>query len=150
MTLLLSDTFFDQCVHDQGIAIRREVDDLSPLEVPLGNNVPMHELKDPVPDAGLSLPAFNVVTGNYNPRTSLKPTLLEFSKIMRYVVKYIAVRPGPRLRILSVERSLLDDIQRGLAVRDAAWHNTKPGQKGPSETSWTCRSARGHGLRHTR
>eukprot|EP00873_Tetraselmis_striata_P021697 jgi/Tetstr1/441961/TSEL_030166.t1 len=47
------------------------------------------ELKDLVPDAELSLPAFNVVTGSYDPR-SLKSTLLEF-KTMRYGVKYIAV-----------------------------------------------------------
>eukprot|EP00873_Tetraselmis_striata_P019711 jgi/Tetstr1/439975/TSEL_003041.t1 len=28
------------------------------------------------------------------------------------------------------ERSMLGDIQRGLAIRDAAWHNTELGQKG--------------------
>eukprot|EP00873_Tetraselmis_striata_P027685 jgi/Tetstr1/447949/TSEL_035254.t1 len=49
--------------------------------MPLGNNVPMDELKDMVPDAELSLLAFNVVTGSYDPR-SLKSTLLEF-KTMR-------------------------------------------------------------------
>eukprot|EP00873_Tetraselmis_striata_P008688 jgi/Tetstr1/428952/TSEL_018927.t1 len=85
------------------------------------------ELKDLVPDAELSLPAFNVVTGSYDPR-SLKSTLLEF-KTMRYGVKYTLVT-----RVTAVdrfERSLLGDIQRGLAARDAAWHNTEPGQKGP-------------------
>eukprot|EP00873_Tetraselmis_striata_P010839 jgi/Tetstr1/431103/TSEL_020819.t1 len=87
-----------------------------------------HELReDLVPDAELSLPAFNVVTGSYDPR-SLKSTLLEF-KTMRYGVKYTAV---PRATAVDrFERSLLGDIQRGLAVRDAAWHNTEPGQKGP-------------------
>eukprot|EP00873_Tetraselmis_striata_P008358 jgi/Tetstr1/428622/TSEL_018611.t1 len=149
-TLSLSDTLCDQCVHEQGIAIRREVDHFFPLAVPLGNNVPMHELKDPVPDAELSLPAFNVLTGNSNPRSSLKPTLLELSKTMRYGVTYIArCAPGHHGCGSSVERSLSDDIQRGLTVLDAAWHNTKPGQKGPSETSWTCRSARAHGHWHT-
>eukprot|EP00873_Tetraselmis_striata_P018555 jgi/Tetstr1/438819/TSEL_027328.t1 len=87
----------------------------------------MDELKDLVPDAELSLPAFNVVTGSYVPR-SLKSTLLEF-KTMRYGVKYTAV---PRATAVDrFERSLLVDIQRGLAARDAAWHNTEPGQKGP-------------------
>eukprot|EP00873_Tetraselmis_striata_P026415 jgi/Tetstr1/446679/TSEL_003618.t1 len=95
--------------------------------VPLGNTVPMDELKDLVPDAELSLPAFNVVTGSYDP-PNLKSTLLEF-EIMRYGIKYTAV---PRATAVDrVERSLLRDIQRGLAVRDAAWHNTKTGQKGP-------------------
>eukprot|EP00873_Tetraselmis_striata_P019628 jgi/Tetstr1/439892/TSEL_028300.t1 len=85
------------------------------------------ELKDLVPDAELSLPAFNVVTGSYDPR-SLKSTLLEF-KTMRYGVQYTAV---PRATAVDrFERSLLGDIQRGLAARDAAWHNTEPGQKGP-------------------
>eukprot|EP00873_Tetraselmis_striata_P039881 jgi/Tetstr1/460145/TSEL_005461.t1 len=37
--------------------------------VPLGNTVPRDELKDLVPDAELSLPAFNVVTGSYDPRS---------------------------------------------------------------------------------
>eukprot|EP00873_Tetraselmis_striata_P011022 jgi/Tetstr1/431286/TSEL_020981.t1 len=87
----------------------------------------MDELKDLVPDAELSLPAFNVVTGSYDPR-SLKSTLLKF-KTMRYGVKYTAV---PRATAVDrFERSLLGDIQRGLAARDAAWHNTEPGQKGP-------------------
>eukprot|EP00873_Tetraselmis_striata_P043560 jgi/Tetstr1/463824/TSEL_008638.t1 len=59
---------------------------------------------------------------------SLKSTLLEF-KTMRYGVKYTVV---PRATAVDrFERSLLGDIQRGLAVRDAAWHNTEPGQKGP-------------------
>eukprot|EP00873_Tetraselmis_striata_P022695 jgi/Tetstr1/442959/TSEL_031021.t1 len=80
-----------------------------------------------VHDLELSLPAFNVVTGSYDPR-SLKSTLLEF-KTMRYGVKYIAV---PRATAVDrFERSLLGDIQRGLAARDAAWHNTETGQKGP-------------------
>eukprot|EP00873_Tetraselmis_striata_P008863 jgi/Tetstr1/429127/TSEL_019089.t1 len=59
--------------------------------VPLGNTVPRDELKDLVPDAELSLPAFNVVTGSYDPR-SLKSTLLEF-KTMRYGIKYTAKGP---------------------------------------------------------
>eukprot|EP00873_Tetraselmis_striata_P011624 jgi/Tetstr1/431888/TSEL_021377.t1 len=37
----------------------------------------MDALKDPMPDAELSLPAFNVVTGSYDPR-SLKSTSLDF------------------------------------------------------------------------
>eukprot|EP00873_Tetraselmis_striata_P035449 jgi/Tetstr1/455713/TSEL_042520.t1 len=110
-----------------GIAVRREVDDLFQQAVPLGNTVPRDELKDLVPDAELSLPAFNVVTGSYDPR-SLKSTLLEF-KTMRYGVKYTSV---PRATAVDrFERSLLGDIQRGLAARDAAWHNTEPGHKGP-------------------
>eukprot|EP00873_Tetraselmis_striata_P021166 jgi/Tetstr1/441430/TSEL_029676.t1 len=80
-----------------------------------------------VHDLELSLPAFNVVTGSYDPR-SLKSTLLEF-KTMRYGVKYTSV-PGATA-VDRFERSLLGDIQRGLAARDAAWHNTEPGQKGP-------------------
>eukprot|EP00873_Tetraselmis_striata_P041767 jgi/Tetstr1/462031/TSEL_007102.t1 len=123
----IADAFRDHCVHDLGIAVRREVDDLFQQAVPLGNTVPRDELKDLVPDADLSLPAFNVVTGSYDPR-SLKSTLLEF-KTMRYGVKYTAV---PRATAVDrFERSLLGDIQRGLAARDAAWHNTEPGQKGP-------------------
>eukprot|EP00873_Tetraselmis_striata_P017696 jgi/Tetstr1/437960/TSEL_026590.t1 len=103
------------------------VDDLFQHAVPLGNTVPSDELKDLVPDAKLSLLAFNVVTGSYDPR-SLKSTLLEF-KTMRYGVKYTAV---PRATAVDrFERSLLGDIQLGLAARDAAWHNTEPGQKGP-------------------
>eukprot|EP00873_Tetraselmis_striata_P018787 jgi/Tetstr1/439051/TSEL_027542.t1 len=85
------------------------------------------ELKDLVSDAELSLPAFNVVAGSCDPR-SLKSTLLEF-KTMRYGVKYTSV---PRATAVDrFERSLLGDIQRGLAARDAAWHNTESGQKGP-------------------
>eukprot|EP00873_Tetraselmis_striata_P007610 jgi/Tetstr1/427874/TSEL_017951.t2 len=123
----IADAFRDHCVHDLGIAVRREVDDLFQQAVPLGNTVPRDELKDLVPDAELSLPAFNVVTGSYDPR-SLKSTLLEF-KTMRYGVKYTSV---PRATAVDrFERSLLGDIQRGLAARDAAWHNTEPGQKGP-------------------
>eukprot|EP00873_Tetraselmis_striata_P012187 jgi/Tetstr1/432451/TSEL_021827.t1 len=88
----------------------------------------MDELKDLVPDAELSLPAFSVVTGSYADPRSLKSTLLEF-KTMRYGVKYTAV---PRATAVDqFERSMLGDIQRGLAARDAAWHNTEPGQKGP-------------------
>eukprot|EP00873_Tetraselmis_striata_P045012 jgi/Tetstr1/465276/TSEL_009978.t1 len=122
------DAFRDHCVHhDLGIAVRREVDDLFQQAVPLGNTVPRDELKDLVPDAELSLPAFNVVTGSYDPR-SLKSTLLEF-KTMRYGVKYIAVPQATAVD--RFERSLLGDIQRGLAARDAAWHNTEPGQKCP-------------------
>eukprot|EP00873_Tetraselmis_striata_P025270 jgi/Tetstr1/445534/TSEL_033308.t2 len=123
----IADAFRDHCVHDMGIAVRREVDDLFQQAVPLGNTVPMDELKDLVPDAELSLPASNVVTGSYDPR-SLKSTLMEF-KTMRYGVKYTIV---PRATAVDrFERSLLGDIQRGLAARDAAWHNTEPGQKGP-------------------
>eukprot|EP00873_Tetraselmis_striata_P017252 jgi/Tetstr1/437516/TSEL_026194.t1 len=123
----IADAFRDHCVHDLGIAVRREVDDLFQQAVPLGNTVPRDELKDLVPDAELSLPAFNVVTGSYDPR-SLKSTLLEF-KTMRYGVKYTSV---PRATAVDrFERSLLGDIQRGLATRDAAWHNTEPGHKGP-------------------
>eukprot|EP00873_Tetraselmis_striata_P008172 jgi/Tetstr1/428436/TSEL_018450.t1 len=77
----IADAFRDHCVHDLGIAVRREVDDLFQQAVPLGNTVPRDELKDLVPDAELSLPAFNVVTGSYDPR-SLKSTLTEF-KTMR-------------------------------------------------------------------
>eukprot|EP00873_Tetraselmis_striata_P045870 jgi/Tetstr1/466134/TSEL_010697.t2 len=116
------DAFLDHCVHDLGIAVRREVDDLFQQAAPLGNTVPMDELKDRVPDAELSLPAFNVVTGSYDPR-SLKSTLLEF-KTMRYGVKYTSV---PRATAVDrFERSLLGEIQRGLAARDAAWHNKGP------------------------
>eukprot|EP00873_Tetraselmis_striata_P016156 jgi/Tetstr1/436420/TSEL_025250.t1 len=116
----IADAFRDHCVHDLGIAVRREVDDLFQQAVPLGNTVPRDELKDLVPDAELSLPAFNVVTGSYDPR-SLKSTLLEF-QTMRYGVKYTSV---PRATAVDrFERSLLGDIQRGLAARDAAWHNT--------------------------
>eukprot|EP00873_Tetraselmis_striata_P019470 jgi/Tetstr1/439734/TSEL_028153.t1 len=78
-------------------------------------------------DLELSLPAFDVVTGSYDPR-SFKSTLVEF-KTMRYGVKYTAV-PGATA-VDRFERSMLGDIQRGLAARDAAWHNTEPGQKGP-------------------
>eukprot|EP00873_Tetraselmis_striata_P004086 jgi/Tetstr1/424350/TSEL_014913.t1 len=124
----IADAFRDHCVHDLGIAVRRDVDDLFQQAVPLGNTVPRDELKDLAPDAELSLPAFNVMTGSYDPR-SLKSTLLEFIKTMRYGVKYTSV---PRATAVDrFERSLLGDIQRGLAARDAAWHNTEPGQKGP-------------------
>eukprot|EP00873_Tetraselmis_striata_P038718 jgi/Tetstr1/458982/TSEL_004453.t1 len=85
----IADAFRDHCVHDLDIAVRREVDDLFQQAVPLGNTVPRDELKDLVPDAELSLPAFNVVTGSYDPRI-LKSTLLEF-KTMRYGVKYTSV-----------------------------------------------------------
>eukprot|EP00873_Tetraselmis_striata_P016916 jgi/Tetstr1/437180/TSEL_002751.t1 len=123
----IADAFRDHCVHDLGIAVRREVDDLIQQAVPLGN-VPMDELKDLVPDAELSLPAFNVVTGSFDPR-SLKSTLLEF-KTMRCGVKYTTAVPRATA-VDRFERSLLRDIQRGLAARDAASHNTEPGQKGP-------------------
>eukprot|EP00873_Tetraselmis_striata_P022165 jgi/Tetstr1/442429/TSEL_030553.t1 len=123
----IANAFRDNCVHDLGIVVRREVDDLFQQAVPLGNTVPMDELTDLVPDAELSLTAFNVVTGSYDP-WSLNSTLLEF-KTMRYGVKYTAV---PRATAVDrFERSLLGDIQRVLAARDAAWHNTEPGQKGP-------------------
>eukprot|EP00873_Tetraselmis_striata_P018373 jgi/Tetstr1/438637/TSEL_027188.t1 len=114
--------------HANNSRLRNEVDDLFQQAVPLGNTVPRDELKDLVPDSELSLPAFNVVTGSYDPR-SLKPTLLEF-KTMRYGVKYTAVPQATAVD--RFERSLLEtDMQRGLAARDAAWHNTEPGQKGP-------------------
>eukprot|EP00873_Tetraselmis_striata_P022179 jgi/Tetstr1/442443/TSEL_030567.t1 len=104
----IADAFLDHCVHDLGIAIRWEVDDLFQQAVPLGNTVPRDELKDLVPDPELSLPAVNVVTGSYDPR-SLKSTLLELT--MRYGVKYTAV---PRATAVDrFERSLLGDIQRG-------------------------------------
>eukprot|EP00873_Tetraselmis_striata_P034792 jgi/Tetstr1/455056/TSEL_041911.t1 len=60
----IADPFRDHCVHDLGIVVRREVDDLFQQEAPLVKTVSMDELKDPVPDAKLSLPAFNVVTGS--------------------------------------------------------------------------------------
>eukprot|EP00873_Tetraselmis_striata_P019821 jgi/Tetstr1/440085/TSEL_028443.t1 len=98
-----------------------------PPAVPLGNTVPRDELKDPVPDSKFSLSAFNAVTRSYDPR-SLKSTLLEF-KTMRYGVKYIAV---PRATAVDwFEQSLLGDMQRGLAVQDAAWYHKEPGQKSP-------------------
>eukprot|EP00873_Tetraselmis_striata_P014633 jgi/Tetstr1/434897/TSEL_023894.t1 len=77
----IADAFRDHCVHDLGIAVRREVDDLFQQAVPLGNTVPRDELKDLVPDAELSFPAFNVVTRSYDPR-SLKSTML--FKTMRH------------------------------------------------------------------
>eukprot|EP00873_Tetraselmis_striata_P021090 jgi/Tetstr1/441354/TSEL_029605.t1 len=123
----IADAFRDHCVHDLGIAVRREVDDLFQQAVPLGNTVPRDELKDLVPDAELSLPAFNVVTGSYDPR-SLKSTLLEF-KTMRY--GSITLRcPGPRLWI-GLSAPCWATYNMGLSARDAAWHNTEPGQKGP-------------------
>eukprot|EP00873_Tetraselmis_striata_P034725 jgi/Tetstr1/454989/TSEL_041849.t1 len=61
----IADAFRDHRVHDLGIGVRREVDDLFQQAVPLGNTVPMDKLKGLVPDAELSLPAFNVVTGSY-------------------------------------------------------------------------------------
>eukprot|EP00873_Tetraselmis_striata_P025516 jgi/Tetstr1/445780/TSEL_033427.t1 len=91
--------------------------------MPLGNIEPTHELKDMVPDVELFLSAFRVVTTRYDSR-SLQPTLLEF-KTMRYGVKYTAM---PRATAVErFERTLLGDLQRGLALRDAAWHNTEPG-----------------------
>eukprot|EP00873_Tetraselmis_striata_P028536 jgi/Tetstr1/448800/TSEL_036034.t1 len=124
----IADALRDQCVHDLGIAdVRREVVDLFQQAVPLGNTVPMDKLKDLVPDAELSFPAFNVI-GSYDPR-SLKSTLLEF-KTMPYGVKYTTAVPRATA-VDRFERSLLGDIQGGLAARDAAWHNTEPGQKGP-------------------
>eukprot|EP00873_Tetraselmis_striata_P044426 jgi/Tetstr1/464690/TSEL_009441.t1 len=73
----LPDAFRDHFVYDLGIVeVRREVDDLLQQAKPIGNTVPKDELKDLEPDAELSLPAFNVVTGSYDPQ-SLKFTLLE-------------------------------------------------------------------------
>eukprot|EP00873_Tetraselmis_striata_P003728 jgi/Tetstr1/423992/TSEL_014603.t1 len=97
------------------------------VNLPAPGDAHWDELKDLVPDAELSLPAFNVVTGSCDPR-SLKSTLLEF-ETMRYGVKYTSVPQATALD--RFERSLLGDIQRGLAARDAAWHNTEPGKKGP-------------------
>eukprot|EP00873_Tetraselmis_striata_P037005 jgi/Tetstr1/457269/TSEL_004196.t1 len=97
-------------------------DDLFQQAMPLGNTAPRNGLKDMVPDAELSFSAFNAVTGSYDSR-SLKPTLQEF-KTMRDRVKYTAV---PRaMAVDQFEHSLLGDMRRGLAVRDAAWHNTEP------------------------
>eukprot|EP00873_Tetraselmis_striata_P022159 jgi/Tetstr1/442423/TSEL_030547.t1 len=138
----IADAFRDYCVHDMGIIVHREVDELFQQEVPLGNTVPRDELKDLVPDAELSLAAFNVATGNYDPQ-SLKPTLLEF-KTMRYRVKYTVVPQDTAVD--RFEHSLLGDIQRGLAVRDAAWHNTEPGHKGPLRDI-LCRSTRAQWVR---
>eukprot|EP00873_Tetraselmis_striata_P034595 jgi/Tetstr1/454859/TSEL_041724.t1 len=85
----MADAFRDHCVHDMGIVVRREVDDLYKHAVPLGNTAPRDELKDDqVPDAEISLPAFNVVTWSYDPR-SLKPTLLEFKTMRRCGIKYV-------------------------------------------------------------
>eukprot|EP00873_Tetraselmis_striata_P014814 jgi/Tetstr1/435078/TSEL_024047.t1 len=94
-----------------------------------GNNtVPMDDLKDMLPDAELSLPAFNVVTGSYD-HGPMEPTLLEI-KTMPYMSKYNAVPPATAVD--RFERSApLGDIHRGLAMRDAACHNTEPGQNGP-------------------
>eukprot|EP00873_Tetraselmis_striata_P003688 jgi/Tetstr1/423952/TSEL_014563.t1 len=39
----IADAFRDHCVHDLGIAVRREVDDLFQQAVPLGNTVPRDE-----------------------------------------------------------------------------------------------------------
>eukprot|EP00873_Tetraselmis_striata_P012040 jgi/Tetstr1/432304/TSEL_021706.t2 len=122
----IADAFRDNCVHDLVIAVDREVDDLFHRAVPLGNTVPRDGLKDLMPEAEVSFPAFNVVTGSYDLR-SLKCTWPEF-ETMRYGVKYTAV---PRATAVDrFERSMLGDIQRGLAARDAAWHNTGTGQKG--------------------
>eukprot|EP00873_Tetraselmis_striata_P009508 jgi/Tetstr1/429772/TSEL_019639.t1 len=90
-------------VHDLGIAVRREVDDLFQQAVPLGNTVPMDELKDLVPDAELSLPAFNVVTGSYDPR-SLKSTLLEF-KTMRASSASGSPSPGLMASVLAFPKA---------------------------------------------
>eukprot|EP00873_Tetraselmis_striata_P027620 jgi/Tetstr1/447884/TSEL_035193.t1 len=93
----IADAFRDHCVYDMGIDVRLEVDDLFRQTVPLNNTVPRDEFKDLVSDAQPSFPAFNVVTGSYDPR-SLKSTLLEF-KTMRYGVKYTAMPRAPRLWI---------------------------------------------------
>eukprot|EP00873_Tetraselmis_striata_P006646 jgi/Tetstr1/426910/TSEL_017123.t1 len=106
----IADAFCDHCVHDMGIDVRREVDDLFQQAVPLGNTVPRNELKDLVPDAELSLPAFSILTGSYDTR-SLKPTLREFKTMRRYGVKYTAV---PRATAADrFERSLLGDVHGG-------------------------------------
>eukprot|EP00873_Tetraselmis_striata_P044356 jgi/Tetstr1/464620/TSEL_009374.t1 len=55
----------------------------------------------------LSLPAFNVATKSYDPR-SFKSTLLEF-KTMRYGVKYTAVHEATTA-VDRFESSLLGDI----------------------------------------
>eukprot|EP00873_Tetraselmis_striata_P000479 jgi/Tetstr1/420743/TSEL_011820.t1 len=56
----IADASRDHYVNDLGIAVRRAVDDLFHQAVPLGDIVPMDELKDLVSDAELSPPAFNV------------------------------------------------------------------------------------------
>eukprot|EP00873_Tetraselmis_striata_P027923 jgi/Tetstr1/448187/TSEL_035478.t1 len=118
-----ADAFRDHYVHDQGIVVRREADDLFQHAMPLGNTIPMDELKDLAPDAKLSIPSFDVVTGSFDPRTTL------LFKTIWYMVKYNA---APRATAVDrFQRSMLGDIQRGLAVQDAAWHNTEPGQMGP-------------------
>eukprot|EP00873_Tetraselmis_striata_P026833 jgi/Tetstr1/447097/TSEL_034535.t1 len=122
---MLSQTpsFRDHCVNDLGIVIRWEVDDmLFQQSVHIGNIVRRDELKDLVPDAKLSLSAFNVVTGSCDFR-NLRPAPREF-KTIRCGVKYTAV---PRATAVDrFERFQLGDIQWGIAVRDATWHNTEP------------------------
>eukprot|EP00873_Tetraselmis_striata_P020362 jgi/Tetstr1/440626/TSEL_028936.t1 len=126
----IADAFRDHCVRDLGIAVRREVDDLFKQAVPLGNTVPRDELKDLMPDAELSLPASNVVTGSYDPRSLLE---VHAAGVQDYAVRgqVHCSAPGHATAVDRFERFLLGDIQRGLAPRDAAWHNTEPGQKGP-------------------
>eukprot|EP00873_Tetraselmis_striata_P023637 jgi/Tetstr1/443901/TSEL_031853.t1 len=131
--------------HDLDIAVRREVDDLFRQAVPLGNTVPRDELKDLVPDAELSLPAFNVVTGSYDPR-SLKSTLLEF-KTKRYGVKYTAV---PQATVVDrFERSLLGDIKRGLAARGCGVAQHGAGTERPTSRHLGHVGVHGHGLRYS-
>eukprot|EP00873_Tetraselmis_striata_P028079 jgi/Tetstr1/448343/TSEL_035627.t1 len=126
----IAHAFRDHCVYDMGIVVRRAVDDCFRQAVPLGNTVPRDELKDLVPDAELSaLLAFIVVTGSYD-AWSLESTSLEYNKTMRYGVKYTA-SGAPVHAVDRFERSLLSDIHRGLAVQDAAWHNSEPELKGP-------------------
>eukprot|EP00873_Tetraselmis_striata_P018315 jgi/Tetstr1/438579/TSEL_027130.t1 len=104
----LSQTLFrDHCVHDLSVVVRREVDGLFHQAGPLGNNtVPKDDHKDMVPDAELSLPAFNVVTGSLDPR-SLKSMLLEV-KTMRFGVKYTAHNTEPGQKGYLGLRDILD------------------------------------------
>eukprot|EP00873_Tetraselmis_striata_P040612 jgi/Tetstr1/460876/TSEL_006034.t1 len=139
----IADAFRDHCVHDLGIAIRRKVGDLFQQAVPLGNTVPRDDLKDLVPDAELSLPAFNVVTGNYDPRNSLKSSLLEF-KTMRYGVKYTAL---PRATAVDrFERSLLGTYNGGWLRGMRRGTTRSPDKRVVFETSWICRSTRAWSL----
>lgn len=77
---------------------------------------------DMLPDVEPSLPAFSVVIGCYYPRC-LKPGPVEL-KTTRCGVKYIVVARA--VAVNWFQRTLLGDMQRGLSVRDTAWHDTEP------------------------
>eukprot|EP00873_Tetraselmis_striata_P019142 jgi/Tetstr1/439406/TSEL_027840.t1 len=102
--------------------------DMQMVAIPTARTVmTLHELRE-VAAAELSLPAFNVVTGSYD-HGPMEPTLLEI-KTMPYMSKYNAVPPATAVD--RFERSApLGDIHQGLAMRDAACHNTETGQNGP-------------------